>query len=277
MVLNYIPFVIWSVQRGRHLGGVAVMLIIFHILLALVLLSWGHTSCTDPGTPPEQWQRQQAALAASGQVDLRVCRRSGLYKPPRSHYCSVTQRLTLNMDHFCPWVANTVGFYNRKFFLLFLLYTCTLICFTLIALVPQLPGLWTWALEASERGEWLPGILNVVVLVAMGVVDVLLLVLLVPFLFVHLRMVARNQTTIDGDRFPKYDVGTRRNFEQVFGARSIAWFVPLYMWGPNGDGIRWPCRPPEQDESADVSRASPTASPRQHAQRELPSQQPAEA
>ena len=35
------------------------------------------------------------------------------------HYCSVTGRLTLNMDHFCPWVVNTVGFYNRKFFVLF--------------------------------------------------------------------------------------------------------------------------------------------------------------
>eukprot|EP00966_Prymnesium_polylepis_P064774 1502520-Prymnesium_polylepis.1 len=45
-----------------------------------------------------------AAQAAAGEP-VQVCRRSGLYKPPRSHFDSVTQRLTLNMDHFCPWVS----------------------------------------------------------------------------------------------------------------------------------------------------------------------------
>ena len=47
-------------------------------------------------------------------AEHRYCTRSARYRPLRSHFCSITRRVVLNMDHFCPWVVNTVGFYNRK-------------------------------------------------------------------------------------------------------------------------------------------------------------------
>ena len=81
------------------------------------------------------------------------CRRSNLFRPLRSHYCSVTRRVVLNMDHFCPWVINTVGFYNRKFFVLFLMYTLLATSWVLATSLPLLlelkrtPG----AMRALER------------------------------------------------------------------------------------------------------------------------------
>ena len=102
IALNYIPAVLFTLDRGSD-GGRTTLVVIFHIFLGLTIWAWCFTCFVDPGVPPETWQRQMAARAAKGEP-VQVCRRSGLYKPPRSHFDSVTQRLTLNMDHFCPWV-----------------------------------------------------------------------------------------------------------------------------------------------------------------------------
>lgn len=265
IVVNYIFYVVWTIQRGVDRAMMVVLFTIFHLLLALVVMSWLYTCATDPGVPPESWQRRMAAQAKANDYPdntslgtTRICRKSGLYKPERSHYCSVTKRLTLNMDHFCPWVLNTIGFYNRKFFLLFILYTICLIGFTLVSIAPQLPGIFEWA--RSENSTGLPPIANLILIVSALLVDVVLLFLLCPFLWFHFQMVMKNQTTIDGDRFPQFDVGTRANLQQVFGRNVWLWLLPLYCSGPDGDGVHWPVKQPSSDlPPSHAQRTSPYA------------------
>ena len=55
-------------------AGSVVSVFVFHVLLSLMVLAWAHTCFTDPGVPPEWWQRRMAALAAAGQEDLKVRR-----------------------------------------------------------------------------------------------------------------------------------------------------------------------------------------------------------
>ncbi len=123
------------VPMWRYYGGGgardSAVLALFHVLVSLLVSSYLRTVFTDPGTVPGEWQERVAALKRS---PYDKCRRSGLFKPPRAHFDSVTRRLVLNMDHFCPWVNNCVGYFNRKFFILFVGY-CALACsFTAVAL-----------------------------------------------------------------------------------------------------------------------------------------------
>ena len=145
------------------------------MLLFLLLASYLHCALTDPGTVPQAWHDRIASdpqLAAR----YRFCHKSGLYRPPRSHYCSVTQRVVLNMDHFCPWVINTVGYYNRwhrptepplescasvirssrgagKYFVLFLLYTLLTCGWVLATFVPSM-GLVRLAVADDHANVW---------------------------------------------------------------------------------------------------------------------------
>jgi palmitoyltransferase len=250
IALNYYTVVLFTLSFHAYSAGAIVLVIFFHLLLVPLLMAWALTIFTDPGTPPEAWQREMAAKAAqtAGGFYVPTCRRSGLYKPPRSHFDSVTKRLTLNMDHFCPWVSNTVGFYNRKFFVLFLLYANLILLYNILAIAIELGFMWDYLGTPAATAAWglpSPGS-QVVACLALGI-DVVVICMLAPFFWVHLKMAARNETTIDGSRFPEFELGREANLRQVLGANRAVWLLPLYCSGPDGDGVNWPRRIIDED------------------------------
>ena len=53
-----------------------------------------------------------------------------------------------------------MGFYNRKFFLLFLFYACVTIAYSLLAIAAQAADFFDFASTLTDEGRWLPGPLN---------------------------------------------------------------------------------------------------------------------
>ena len=54
---------------------------------------------------------------------MNYCAICDLYKPPRTHHCRRCNRCVMKMDHHCLWINNCVGFYNHKYFFLFVFYS----------------------------------------------------------------------------------------------------------------------------------------------------------
>lgn len=237
----------------------------FHAMIAMVLTTYYKAAVTDPGTIPASitWRtfgRPPASLKdrkKSGEA--RWCRKSEAYKPDRSHYCSATERCVLRMDHYCPWLNNTVGYANHKFFLQFLVYSSS---------ACLLGSIKTVQLLASVS---LPPTM-VLMLVEAGAIGTLLSGILIPFTTFHCWLLCNNMTTIEFCEYRfspdrehrssrhRYDVGLYNNLASVLGGNPLLWLLPV--GAPLGDGLSFPMRLEDASKELDYEcdEGSTTAS-----------------
>merc|ERR1719207_58951 len=110
---------------------------------------------------------------------------------------------------------------------------------------------------------------------------VMLLCTLTNFIKFHVKLVLDNYTTIENlereeGAKSKFDIGKRRNWEQVFGATYWLWWLPMHTQAsrPVGEGVRWRVHytrvidedeelPADEDQSHFAHRSFPQSSPQQ--------------
>ncbi|KHN29455.1 Putative S-acyltransferase [Glycine soja] len=245
--VTYYAVVLTNFGPALFLGGLDtlisfVVLILFHCLLVMLLWCYFAVVFMDPGTVPPNWK--PAADEERGEVDplngvelsnlqsdpanqrFRYCRKCSQPKPPRCHHCSVCGRCVLKMDHHCVWVVNCVGALNYKYFLLFLVYTFLETTLVTISLLPHFK---TYFSDGEIPGT--PGTLATTFLTF--VLNLAFSLSVLGFLVLHVSLVASNTTTIEAYEKKttskwRYDLGRRKNFEQVFGMDKRYWFIPAY-------------------------------------------------
>jgi len=147
--------------------------------------------------------------------------------------------VVLRMDHHCPWVGNTIGFGNYKYFILFLLYATSSCLFANIDIVHLLA---TATLTPSAAH----------LLFGSGSIMALLSSVMVPFSGFHLWLLSQNMTTIeycqhrsraqsadnDQDRSSYYDIGLMGNLSAVLGDNPLMW--PFQCGQLRGMGSAFP-------------------------------------
>ncbi|KAI8545327.1 hypothetical protein RHMOL_Rhmol07G0032000 [Rhododendron molle] len=265
--LTYYAVVFANYGPALYQGDIALLtslavLILFHILLVMLLWSYFAVVFTDAGSVPPNWR--PVLDEESGDADpltgsefsgmpaditdprVRYCRKCNQLKPPRCHHCSVCGRCVLKMDHHCVWVVNCVGALNYKYFLLFLFYTFLETSLVTLSLLPYFVAFFS-------DGE-IPGTPGMVATTFLAFVLNLAFALSVcGFLIMHISLVAANTTTIEAYEKrstprSRYDLGWKRNFEQVFGMDKQYWFIPAYSEEdlrrmPVLQGLEYPSKP----------------------------------
>jgi len=214
------------------------VLFFYHIQFALLMISFYQCIMTDPGIVPPYW----GFYMGDETKRRRYCKMCNVWKPDRTHHCSVCNRCILNMDHHCPWINNCVGFYNRKFFIQLLVYAYIILWYIIFSAPSEI---YRRTLRSRYDVPTWYGFFTLLTCMAYCMAFFMACVL-TNFLRFHVKLVRDNYTTIENlereeNAKSKFDIGQRRNWEQVFGANSYLWWLPRHTppSRPVGDGVRW--------------------------------------
>ena len=222
------------------------LLLIFHLLLSLQLWSLFQTMLTDPGQVPPYWGFY---IGDAETKRKRYCLMCHVFKPERCHHCSICNRCVLNMDHHCrkrytAWVNNCIGFYNRKYFILLLMYTLVLMYYIVATMFPIVYRQMVILSVPPSQTSSQPDLSRLPIIALFLFISLLSLVLTAFFKF-HIHLVLTNSTTIENleqpDVVSKFTLGPLGNWMQVFGRNPWLWPWPIMSNSgkPLGDGVTW--------------------------------------
>lgn len=123
-----------------------------------------------------------------------------VFKPERCHHCSACNRCVLNMDHHCPWINNCVGFWNRKYFMLLLIYVFVTTYFVFFSMLYDFILSIKWEIDtyyytASTHDRNL--LIRSTTIQLAFIVNAMIGTLMTFFLKFHLYLCSTNKTTIE--------------------------------------------------------------------------------
>ena len=159
------------------------------------------------------------------------------------------------MDHHCPWINNCVGFWNRKYFLLLLIYVFIITYTNTFTLAYDFCEAIKWGFNNKFLSNNDPKLTKKVMIIMTFIFNFTIMCLMTAFLKFHLYLAGTNKTTIENlDKQGKayespYDIGTKENFRQIFGNNPLLYPFPIFCGSgkPVGDGIYWPTIQSQQE------------------------------
>jgi len=248
-----------------------ICLVIHHVLVFFLMWSFAMSISVDPGRVPEWYARLEmerqgmhvpskimmiddpdykmlAEEAQGGSIEKKLdgsgrwCRKCVKVKPDRCHHCRVCQRCVLKMDHHCPWINNCVGYYNYKFFYLFITYALLILFW--VSATSFLNFLRSVASDdVLDFGS--PSFM----IVFCWLYCTLFGVALGGFVTFHTYLLVQNFTTIElvekkgsparGKSYVHpWDRNPRLNIEESLGSSPFLWMIPTRI-GMRGNGVRF--------------------------------------
>jgi palmitoyltransferase len=173
-----------------------------------------------------------------GKFSKRFCRICDHQKPERTHHCSTCGKCIKKMDHHCIWMSVCVNYDNHGDFVRFLFFSSLSHCYISCVYIYNLylvckgkliiPGKWTVVLcifTVVALGFWL---------ISGLIFKTQMKLILLNVTFLEEMALFEYDLEDNPILFKKYDLGTLKNLEDVFGPCYF-----LFLWRPRGDGVNF--------------------------------------
>ncbi|KAL9320510.1 hypothetical protein ACSQ67_012349 [Phaseolus vulgaris] len=242
------------------------VLLLFHILLILLTWSYLMVVLNDPGSVPHNWRHHQQLRSdidletAPPTPSPAYCSRCQNGKPPRCHHCSICKQLSLTFkfssSFYCSpsphhfllsvgqrefgWSLERVKSEATSRLLAFVLpdlhfspdhhaqlYTLLETTLDCLALVPSFIRFF----GGNKNHSLSPRGFAVIFLAS--ILNLAFALSLLCFVVMHISLLLSNTTSVEVHEKKKgvrwmYDLGWKRNFEQVFGTKKALWLFPMF-------------------------------------------------
>lgn len=177
---------------------------------------------------------------------VRYCFLCRCIKPDRAHHCSVCGKCVLRYDHHCPWTNSCVSFANYKFFILFLGWALVFCTFVALTSLEYFILFWQAVsnLQRDVDNVTSPG--GKFHLLFLFFAAIMFAISVSSLFFYHLYLTGKNRTTLESFRAPifadgpqkeGFNLGSKLNFQQVFGKNLLHAFIPIST--TQGDGVHY--------------------------------------
>lgn len=174
---------------------VKLLLAFYHFLVFMLIWCLLQTILGDPGQVPTFWGFHFGDHESKRK---RYWLMWNVFKPERWHHWSNWNRWVLNMDHHCPWVNNWIGFWNRKQFVLLLIYV--LICSYISAAILSVDLYFRLNAEYeyfTKTNKVFEDFFTLVIVLIGEVITCAASFIMTNFLKFHIMLILDNKTTIE--------------------------------------------------------------------------------
>ncbi|KAJ8726416.1 hypothetical protein PYW07_001114 [Mythimna separata] len=225
----------WSLSFICHLG--CANFLIFNVISNIIYGMFTNTTI------------KCISLEDFNKEEWTVCSVCECLRPPRAWHCDKCEICVLKRDHHCKFLACCIGYFNHRYFMFLLFYSCMGMVYFLYLNIRFVSPFITWSRTIILKficpfGALILDYGTESLYVFLLMVNVLI-GLSTGFLFIyHFNNLLRGRLVPETKSYIRdyiYDRGWKHNLIEVFGSRwYLTWISPFIPSKLPGNGVEWP-------------------------------------